>query len=145
MSTNPAVAELAKKLGRQEQVSVPGADMLTPKQSLLDAREVQKKNPDLRVRWVSLRNPEKLQARQAEGYQALTPEQGGRRLGDNLVLMGIPRERHEARVARQERANQERLKQHNRDMEAIVEAVARELRDKHGISVKPERILVQEG
>lgn len=143
--SNPAVAELAKKLQRQEQTTIPGADTLTPKQSLLDAREAQKKNPDLRVRWVSLRNPEKLQSRQSEGYQALTPEQGGKRLGDNLVLMGIPREKHEARVARQERTNKERLKQHNREMEAIVEAVAKELRDRHGLNVKPERILVQEG
>lgn len=145
MSTNPVVAELAKKLQRQEQTSIPGASLLTPKQALLDARDVEKKNPQLRVRWVSLKNPEKLQSRQAEGYTALTAEQGGKRLGDNLVLMGVPREQYEAKVKRQQQLNDQRLRQHKDEMAAVAEAVARELRDKHGISVNPERILVQEG
>lgn len=145
MSTNSAVSELAKKLGRQEQTTTPGAELLTPKQRLLDAREVQSKNPDTRVRWVSLKNPEKMQSRVAEGYEVLPPEKGGRRIGDNLVLMGISKEKHEARVAREQKLNQVRLNQHKDEMARIADAVARELRDRHGINVNPERILVQEG
>lgn len=145
MSQNPAVAELAKKLGRQEQTEIPGADLLTPKQRLLDASEVQKQNPDLRVRWVSLKNPEKMQSRQAEGYTVIGSDKGGRRLGDNLVLMGIPKEKHEARIKREAELNRRRMTQHKDEMSAIVEAVARELRDRHGINVNPNRILVQEG
>lgn len=143
--SNTAVSDLVKKLHRQEQTSTPGADVLTPKQMLLDARSVEKANPDKRIRWVSLKNAEKMQSRQAEGYSVVPADRGGKRLGDNYVLMEISREKHEARVNRQNNLNQVRLKQHKDEMGQIVEAVARELRDKHGLSVNPERILVQEG
>lgn len=137
--------EILEKAKRQEEQDLAGADVLTPKQALLDASTVQDKLPDKRLRWVNLRDAQKVESRKAEGYSFVPPESGGRRLGDELALMEIPRERYERKVARQEQMNKERLEQHNREMEAVAESVAKILRDKHGVNINAERILVKEG
>lgn len=137
--------EMLDKVKRVEETNLIGGNLLTPKQHLLDASDVQSAHPDKRVRFVSLRDPMKVSSRKAEGYSIVPSEEGGRRLGEELVLMEIPRERYEAKVKHIEKLNAERLKQHNREMEQTAEAVARILRDKHGIDVSTERILVREG
>src|SRR5512138_58264 len=96
---------LIKKLSRQEETTNPGANVLTPKQELLNARDVQEKHPDKRVRWVSLRDAQKVESRKMEGYKIIPSEEGGRRLGDDLVLMEIPREIYEAKVKQIEQLN----------------------------------------
>ena len=140
----PVNKEILDRIKRQESRTIPGADVLTPKQRLLDASDVQSKHPQSRVRWVSLRDPMKVQARQADGYEILSTEQGGRRLGDESVLMACPRETYEARVAAQDRLTQDRLNAHKYELERAVEGVARLLRDKHGLDVDLDRLMIRE-
>lgn len=144
MATNPAVDRIAKNLQRQEETSTAGANVLTPKQQLLDAREVEKQNPDRRVRWVSLKNPDKMLSRKMEGFEILPEDKGGRRLGDNLVLMSQPRERYEQRVKAQEKLAKQRLNQHRDEMRNLAEGLAKQLRDRHGIDIDVDRLLVNE-
>lgn len=147
MSTAERIAErnkIVKDVKRLEEVSTPGANVLAPKQALLDARDVEAKRPDKRVRWVSLRNPDKMLARKSEGYSIVPESEGGRRLGDDLVLMEIDRKVYDARVARQEKMNKDRLKQHKTEMEGLAERMAKQLRDQ-GIDIDVNRLLVNEG
>lgn len=129
-----------------ERKLVPGAYSRSPKQSMLDAAGAsQEKHPDLRLRWVNVRDPQKAESRKAEGYRRLTSDEGGMNIGDELVLMGAPREVVEARIAAQHKLNDERLVAHVREMEHAVEGVAKALRDNHGITVNPKHLLVNEG
>ena len=141
----PVDPNLIKKLTRQEEVTTPGANVLTPKQEMLNASDVQAKHPDKRVRWVSMRDAQKIESRKMEGYKIIPSEEGGRRLGDDLVLMELPREVYEAKVKQTEKLNEQRLRQHRDEMERVVEGVVKQLRDRHGIQVDTKRILVEEG
>lgn len=132
------------KIKRQEDTTIAGAGLLTPKQRLLDANDIQAKMPQSRVRWVNLRDPMKIQARQADGYQIIPSEEGGRRLGDEQVLMACPRENYEARVEQQHKTNEARLYAHKQEFERAVEAVARMVRDKHGLDVDVNRLMIRE-
>lgn len=134
--------EALERLKREEKITGrSGAVPLTPKQQMLDASEVQSAMPDKHVRWVTLRDPNKMAQRKAEGYTILPPTEGGKSIGDELVLMAIPRDLYEQRVARQDAENRRRLNQHNREWEALAENQARILRDKHGITVSPEQLM----
>lgn len=137
--------EILKDLRRQEEVSTPGAFSMTPKQSLLDASDAQAARPGKRIRWVNLRDPQKITSRKAEGYSIIPSEEGGRRLGDDLVLMEQNREIYDRKVAHIEGMNKQRLSQHKTEMERVVEGVARELRDRHGLDVNLNRLFVKEG
>lgn len=143
-ATKSAIEAIKQKLDRSEARSTPGLAVLAPKQALLDARDVEKANPDLRVRWVSLKNPDKMLARKMEGYDVLPTEKGGKRLGEDLVLMGIPRAKYEARVEAQRKLTAARMKQHKTEMAGLAERLARELRDNHGIDINVDRLLVNE-
>ncbi len=143
-AASASTADVLARLKRQEEKSVAGANILTPKQQLLDATACQALNPDLRVRWVSLRNADKALSRKVEGYEIIDEKKGGKRLGDDLVLMGIPREKYDAKIRAQERINKERLKQHKSEMLAVAEQMARQLRDRHGIDIPLDRLLVSE-
>lgn len=135
--------EVLKKLDTAEAKVEVGLPSLTPKQKLLDAQDVQKKFPGKRVRWVSATFAEKMTARKLSGYEAVPEKDGGRRVG-NLVLMFCPVETYNERVRSIRKLNEERLQQHNREMEMMAESQARFLRDKMGITVTPERLLVKE-
>lgn len=120
-----------------------GAIPLTPKAQLLDATDVQSQHADKRLRWVNTQNAEKAQLRQAQGYERVPVAEGGRQVG-NLALFALSKDEYNRRVADVERRNKERLSAHKTDVEKIAEGVARELRDRHGISVKAENILISE-
>ncbi len=138
------VKELMQDLDRQERTSGPsGAISNQPKQQMLDASDVQKKHPDKRIRWVNTGNPEKAQSRQAQGYERIPAAEGGRQVG-NLALFGLKKSEYERRVKAQEKMNKDRLSAHKVEAERQAESIARELRDKHGISVDAERILIRE-
>lgn len=142
-----SVKDVAAKLQRKEAKTEPGAGVLTSKQMLLDsAADVKAKRAEdgKHVRWVNLSDPTKIQSRQNDGYQIIPTEEGGRRLGDQLVLMECPQELLEAREAKQEAMNKARLNQHKTEMERLAEQTAKILRDQHGIDVSPERLLVKE-
>lgn len=132
------------ELKQIENKTVYGAPVRTPKQMLLDASDVQARYPDQRIRWVNIQDPQVAQARRNEGYRLLSAEEGGRAIGGELALMAIPRELYDARVKNQTRMNNERLDSHKTEVERIVTAVARELRDKHGIRVDERRLFVNE-
>lgn len=132
--------DLLAKLKQQEAREVGGAASRLPKQMMLDASDVAAKHPDKHLRWVSMKDSNKMASRKLEGYVAIPVTEGGRTLGDSLVLMGIPKAAYEQRVARQKQENARRLNQHDADWENLAEGVARELRDKHGIKVDARQL-----
>lgn len=142
-STKPSVKEMQEQLDKIERTTGPsGAIPMMPKQMLLDASEVQEKKEDRRLRWVNVGNAEKAQARQAQGYVRVPVAEGGRQVG-NLALFELPREEYERRVAAQRKLNKDRLSAHKAEAEQMAENIARELRDRHGISIDAERILIK--
>lgn len=146
MSNNPAVDAIKAKMEVQERTTVPGAFDRTPKGKMLDASSTEKSvGPDKRVRWLNLKDPNKVAMRQQEGYVRVPESEGGKVLGDEMATFAIPRERHEARVAAQNAENKRRLVAHKTDMERLAENTARVLRDQHGISVDPRRLFRDEG
>lgn len=127
-----------------ESKTVPGANVLTPRESMLDARDVEAQHPDKHLRWVNIRDRQKAESRKLEGYTRLAPSEGGRALGDELALMSISKERAEEKIERIKADNEARLSSHRSEMESMAESVARQMRDRHGISVDPSRILINE-
>lgn len=140
----PSAEEQLAAARRTEARTVPGAVPRTPRQLMLDASAVQEKHPDKHLRWVNIKDPQKAESRQMDGYTRLTSEEGGKQLGSELVLMGAPRELVEARIADERKLNRERLEAPKRMMQEAAEGIARELRDNHGINVDPSRIFVNE-
>lgn len=133
-----------KVLDEVEARTVPGAPTLTPKQQMLDASDVEKRHPDKVIRWVNIRDPQKAESRRVEGYVRLSEAEGGRSLGNDLALMAIPRAAHEAKVQAIRKLNDERLNAHRREMESVAESVAKQMRDRYGVSIDASRILVDE-
>lgn len=147
MTAAERVAEgrrLREQLAQLERTTGPsGAIPLTPKQQMLDASEVQAKMPGRRIRWCNVNNPDKMAARKAQGYERIPDVEGGRQVG-NLALFALPRPIYEERVAANAAENKRRLSAHKTDMERIADGLARELHDRHGIDVSPERLLYKE-
>lgn len=137
--------ELKAKLKRQEETEGgSGAIPLTPKQMLLDVSDLSAKDPDHKYRWVASKDPQNIQKRILEGYTQVPESEGGRNLGGSLVLMKTPQRAVEARVARQNRAHESRLVQHNTEMAKVVESVVKEMKDRFGVSIDPSRVFVSE-
>lgn len=136
-----SAGEVLERLKRQEAKEVGGAPTRMPKQMMLDASDVAAKHPDKHLRWVSLKDDNKLASRKMEGYVALNEKEGGKTLGNELVLMGLPKQLYEQRVARQNAENERRLSQHTKEWENLAESAARELRDRHGIRVDSRDLL----
>lgn len=148
---NASIPERRRKLVAEmrylesiEARQVAGARVLTPKQVLMDTTELEAKNPDTHYRWGNQMNKEKMEARKQQGYEVVPESEGGRRLGDEMVLLRIPRERAEAIQRRYDNSTASRLESFKSDHQAAVENVARELRDRHGIRVDPKKLLVDE-
>lgn len=146
MPVNPAVAEIQKNLKATEAQTVYGAPTRTPKAAMLDASSTQEAvGPGKVVRWLNLKDPNKVAVRQMEGYVRVPESEGGKTLGDEMATFAISRERRDARVAAQNEENQRRLMSHKTDMERLAENTAQILRDKHGIKVDPRRLFSDEG
>jgi len=118
-----------------------GAVVNTPKGVLLDARDVEAKHPDRRLRWVNLRNLDKVAARVAEGYVRLPDSEDGRHIGDDYALFSLPRGEYEKKIEAGRQLRALRLRMHKTEFERVVEGVAREMRDKHGINVSAEDLM----
>lgn len=146
-SVTEAKSEIKAMLEKADQIERTtgrsGAVPLAPKGMLLDARDVQEKFPDKKVRWCSTANKEKMELRQASGYRRIPDVEGGRQVG-NLVLMELPREEHDRRVKANEKQNKDRLTQHNREAEQMADNVAKELRDRYGVTISAEKLLVKD-
>lgn len=144
--TNPAVATLQEKLKQVEATTISGAPSRTPKGQLLDASSTAEKvGPEKHIRWLNLKDPNKVASRQMEGYVRVSESEGGRNLGDEMATFAIPRERYDARVSAEKAEGERRLVSHKTDMERLAENTAKVLKDKHGISVDPRRLFSDEG
>lgn len=142
-ASTTTLKEIQQKLEHVERTTgSSGAIPNTPKQMLLDASDVQAKHPDKRLRWCSTANNEKMLRRKAEGYEIVPVSEGGKTVG-NMVLMGLSREEFERRVRRIEARNKELLDAHNHEVEQVADGVARVLRDKYGLKVNPNDIIVR--
>jgi len=131
-------------LERIEEREVPGLRVRTPRARLLDARDVQSKHPDKTVRWVSIRDDEKAEARKEDGYQRLTSEEGGRTVGKELALFAIPKKEADRRIADLKHRNKTLLDAHKAAMQNEAESAVRYLRDQKGMRVSTEEVLISE-
>jgi hypothetical protein len=132
--------EIAKKLDQIERTTGgSGAIPRMPKNMALDARDVQKRNPDLHIRWVNVNNTDKASTHVANGYERLPAAQGGRQHG-NLVLMSIPQKTHLERRNEIRRRLEEWLAVDKQQYDAFLHGVARAIRDKYGISISPQQL-----
>lgn len=140
--------ETKAHLDRLEARTIPGAPSLTPKARVLDASAYERAHPEKYVRYTSTTVPEKMAGRIEEGFSRVDSSEaekhGVRAEVGPMVLTEQPRELHEERIERQKARNKELLESHNREVEATAEAVVRQLRDKHGIDVPIDRLLVRE-
>lgn len=118
-----------------------GAVSNTPKQELFNARDVEAKKSDKHLRWVNLRNPDKVTTRIAEGYRRVPEGEDGRHLGAEYALFEMSQEQYQARLAAKKERDRERQNAYKSDFERVVEGVARELRDKHGIDISTEKLM----
>lgn len=133
-----------KGLDQLERTTGPsGAVPNTPKASLLSIGDLAERNPDKHFRWVNVGNKEKAELRRHGGYDRVPTAEGGKQVG-NLALFAMDRREYERRVAHLRKTNQQRLNAHKAEVEQLAENIARELRDRHGISVDAERILINE-
>ncbi len=133
-----------EKLDQIERTTVPGLAIRTPRARVLDAREVQKKHPDKHIRWVNIKDPEKAEARKEDGYQRLTSEEGGRQIGDQAALFAIPKAQADAKNAAIKAEGVARLDAHKAAMHRAAEEGAKVLRDKAGLNVSAERLLISD-
>jgi DNA-binding transcriptional MocR family regulator len=117
-----------------------GAIPRMPKEMMFDASDVEAKHPDKHFRWLNMADKNKMASRKVEGYTILPESEGGRKLGDDMVLASIPREQFEQRVARQREENDRRLNSHTKEWSEQAESAARILRDQYGIKVSPEKL-----
>jgi len=139
------IQAMKDQLKRMEATTGPsGAVPNTPSAIILDASEVQTKDTDHRIRWVSVAKADR---RRAQGYvrvpEAELPQGFGPAQRGNLILMKLPREEYEKRVAEIKRQTKDRLTVHNREVEQVAEGMAKMLRDNHGINVRTEDILLR--
>lgn len=143
-----ALKRIQEKLQSADNQRFGGAPERLPKAKMLDARAIEEKDPDHHYRYVNTDDPGKVQARLDEGYktveEAAASAAGVRRDVGEGRLMKIPRGKYEERVERQKKLAEDRLKAHHSEVRQVVESVARELRDRHGIKVPIERLLVDE-
>ena len=140
--------EAQRKLERLEAKTVSGAPSRAPKARVLDASKYEKAHPEKYVRYTSTTVPEKMDARIEEGFSRVDPveaaKHGARAEVGPMILTEQPRELHEERVERQKVRNKELLHAHDRQVEAVAEAVVRQLHDEHGLDVPIERFLIKE-
>ena len=135
---------LAETLKHIEAQTLSGAAVLTPKEILLDLSDLQAKHPDRAFRWVNIKAPGTADRRRLQGYIRLPESEGGRELGGEIAVFVTTQRIHEHMVEGIKKQNKQRLLAHRAEVENVVEAVARELRDKYGLKVDASRILVDE-
>lgn len=150
-SEKPSVSEaksnldsLTKALNHLEAQQLSGAPTLTPKDVMLDLSDLKKQHPDKHFRWVNIKSPGAADMRRVNGYIRVPESEGGRQLGDELAIFACSQGNKDRQLANHKRLNEARLLAHKADVEKIADDIARELRDKHGIKVNAERLLITE-
>lgn len=135
---------LGDALRHIEAQTLSGAAVLTPKDILLDLSDLQVNHPDRHFRWVNIKAPGNADRRRLNGWLRLPESEGGREIGGEVAVFVTTMRMHEHNVAKLKKENKQRLNAHRAEVENAVEAVARELRDKYGLKIDAERILVDE-
>lgn len=142
------IRKLAEKLQHEENKKRSGASSRTPKGRMLDASALEKKDPGHHYLYVNTDSDGNIQNHIDEGYQAVGEDEckaaGVRHRVNELVLMRVPREVFEERVAEQKELHKSRLEAHRAEFRAEVESVVRELRDRGMSEHDIRRILVDE-
>lgn len=128
--------------------TVPGASSRTPRGAMLNAQAIQKANPDKYYRYANTSNTEKMALRGEDGFTTVSAEDTKKhdvrgRVGE-MVLVQQNMDKHKARIAEQRERDISRLSAHVNEVEAVAEAVVKQLRDVHGLDVPIERLLVKE-
>lgn len=144
-----ALRQLAAALDQTERTTGrSGAVPRAPKQRMYRIDKLKEANPDKHYRYVNVADDEKAQARLDDGYkpvsEAEAEKHGVRAEIGSTRLMELPRAVADARRREIDEITKHRLKAHERDVREAVEGVARELRDKHGLNIPVERLLVDE-
>jgi hypothetical protein len=136
----PTVREAVDALQRHEMKTVPGAPSRMPKERMMDAPEA-KANPANEGKHLRFVNPQNIDARKLDGYEIVPLAEGGKELSGHAVLMRQPQHMADAKIASNKQRNKDQLVAHKKEAENIAENLSRELRDKHGINITPERLL----
>jgi len=136
---------LTKALEHIEAQQVSGARNLTPKEVLLDLGDLKAAHPERHFRWVNIKSPGVAERRRLDGFIRLPESEGGRELGGGELAVFVTTQKiHEHKEAQIKQMNKDRLNAHKAEVESVVESVARELRDKYGLKVSVDRLLVDE-
>ncbi len=143
-----ALKNLTDKLNRQEGQKRSGARSRTPKGRMLDARAIEEKDPAHYYRYENTDDPGKMQVKMDEGFESVPEkeceEAGVRAQVGELRLIRQPMEDHEEDVRASKELNKRRLEAHKTEVRQAAESVQKELRDKYGMDVPLNRLLVDE-
>jgi hypothetical protein len=135
---------LTEALRKIEAQTLSGVAVLTPREVLLDLSDLQAKHPDRHFRWVNIQTPGTADRRRLDGYIRLPESEGGKEMGREVAVFVTTKRIHEQREARVKKMNRERLNAHKAEMENVAEGVVRELRDRYGLKLDLNRILVND-
>ncbi len=142
------IKRLADRLNKMDAQRHSGAPSRLPKERMLDASALEKKDPDHHYLYVNTDDPGNVQTHIDDGYKAVSEDEckgsGVREKVGELVLMRVPREDFEERVERQKEVAAGRLEAHRAEFRKEVEGVVRELRDRGMSDHDISRILVDE-
>ena len=140
------VIDITDKLKHQADLVYSGAASRAPLANIMDASDVAVKlGPEKHLRWVNIKDVNKVALRKTMGYERVSEADGGRVLGDEMALFVVPTAMHERAVKEQKEENVRRLSSHKTEMQQVAENTARILRDKYGVNVKAERLFTDEG
>jgi len=140
----PTVKEQLAALNKQEAKTIPGAPLAMPKEMLLELTPEAAADKENHYRFINVKSADNALRRQSQGYEIVPEGEGGKRLGAEMALARTPVANYEARKKSFEKLGKQRLEAHKTEVQAVVQSVVRELRDKHGISVDERRIFVDE-
>ncbi|HEY6022405.1 MAG TPA: hypothetical protein VIY48_21860 [Candidatus Paceibacterota bacterium] len=135
---------MSDALAHIEAQQLSGAPSLTPKEVMLDISDLKAQHPDKYFRWVNIKSPGNADVRRVNGFIRVPESEGGRQLGDELALFVCTAANRDRQLANFKRLNESRLQAHKADVEQLAEGIAKELRDKHGIKINAERLLITE-
>lgn len=142
------IKRLAERLNHLEAKKHSGAAHRSPKERMLDASALEKKDVDHHYLYVNADDPGNLQAHLEDGYVAISEDEckkaGVRQRVGELVLTKIPQAEFEERIEAQKDVAKSRLEAHRAEFRKEIEGVVRELKDRGYSDHDISRILVDE-
>ena len=142
------IKRLAEKLNKMDAQRHGGAAHRMPKERMLDATALEKKDPDHHYLYVETSEPGNLQNHLEDGYVAIGEKEckdaGVRQRVGDLVLMKIPQREFEERIETQKEVAKGRLTSFKAEFQKEVEGIVRELRDRGYSDHDISRLMVDE-